>query len=77
MTSDDDRQHVTRYFYRNAERYRIFNVRSEANHGDLSLVIDTPRDLQRFETLVAGFGRPHWEYGLRELAELWQQPAAS
>ncbi len=77
MTSDDDRGHVTRYFYRHAERYRIHNVHAEVDYGDLRLAIDTPGDLRRFETLVAGFERPHWEYGLRELARLSRQPAAS
>lgn len=77
MTSADDRQHVTRYYYRHAERYRIYNVRSEVNYGDLVLAVDTPGDLQRFETLVAGFERPHWEYGLSELVRLCPQPAAS
>lgn len=76
MTSADDRQHVTRYFYRHADRYRIHNIRSEVDYGDLILAIDTPRDLRRFETLVAGLERPHWEYGLRELVQLRQQPAA-
>ena len=69
MTSDDDRQHVTRYFYRLADRYRIHNIHSEVEYGDLSLTIDTPEDLQRFETLVEGFERPHWKYGLRELVQ--------
>ena len=75
MTSADDRQHVTRYFYRHADRYRIHNICSDMDYGDLVLAIDTPGDLHRFETLVAGFERPHWEYGLRELAQL--QPSAS
>jgi spore coat polysaccharide biosynthesis protein SpsF len=47
---DDDREHVTRFFYRQPDRYRIVGVES----GDPSLAaldysIDTIDDLQRLE----------------------------
>lgn len=50
----DDREHVTRFFYRHPDRFRIVNVES----GDLrraldSLAVDTVDDLARLERRLA------------------------
>jgi spore coat polysaccharide biosynthesis protein SpsF len=45
-----DREHVTAFFYRHAERYRIANVAShEPDLAEISLAIDTVDDLHRIE----------------------------
>ena len=48
----DDREHVTRFFYRHSSRFRIANIASpDPSWADVSLAIDTPEDLDRLERL--------------------------
>jgi spore coat polysaccharide biosynthesis protein SpsF len=75
MTEPADREHVTRYFYRNASAYRIRNLRSDRDYGALRLVVDTAADLQRLETLLGALDRPPGECGLDDLAPA--QPLAA
>jgi spore coat polysaccharide biosynthesis protein SpsF len=49
----DDREHVTRYFYRHADRFRIANVTShDASLAATSLAVDTVDDLRRIQELA-------------------------
>jgi spore coat polysaccharide biosynthesis protein SpsF len=50
---DDDREHVTRAFYRNAHAFRIVSITSGANAGAVNFCIDTADDLSRVERLVS------------------------
>ncbi len=46
----DDREHVTPFFYRNAEQFRIVSVESGVpSMAELSLSVDTLEDLRRLE----------------------------
>ena len=65
--SDEEREHVTVHFYRNAGDYRIRNFSFTEDRSTLQLSVDTEEDFARFQTLVAAMDRPHWEYGLEEL----------
>jgi spore coat polysaccharide biosynthesis protein SpsF len=67
MRRPEHREHVTRYFYDHADRYRIHNLKSTRDYGSLRLAVDTPEDLERLRELVGQFVRPHWEYRLDEL----------
>ena len=66
----DDREYVTRYFYRNAGAFRIRNFAANTDLSDIQLSIDTAEDLDMFATLVARMTRPHWQYGLHEILGL-------
>jgi spore coat polysaccharide biosynthesis protein SpsF len=47
-----DREHVTRFYYRHADRFRIVNVESPHHScGGHSLAVDTIDDLERLERL--------------------------
>ena len=47
-----DREHVTAFYYRNQERFRIANVRSNnPKLAEVSLTIDTVEDLHRLQQL--------------------------
>lgn len=51
---EQDREHVTRYFYRNADRFRIVNIRSQTDmSNEPGWTIDTLDDLRRLETAPA------------------------
>ena len=66
----EDFEHVTPYFYRHADRYRIRSFENTASLGSLQLSVDTETDFQRFETIVAQFRAPQWTYGLEAVLDL-------
>jgi spore coat polysaccharide biosynthesis protein SpsF len=46
-----DREHVTPYFHRHADRFRVLNVESgDPQRAALSVAVDTIEDLQRLES---------------------------
>lgn len=51
--NDEDREHVTRYFYRNMQSFVIVNLTSGRPWGATRLTVDTPEDLQSVRHLVA------------------------
>lgn len=56
--TDEDREHVTPFFYRHPERFAIRSIESgDADLASQSLVVDTIKDLQRLER-PSGGGRP-------------------
>lgn len=67
MTEPVQCEHVTRYFYENANDYRIFNFTAEKNYAGLKLSVDTQEEFERARAMIGRMDRPHWEYGWREL----------
>lgn len=52
---DEDREHVTRFYYRHPDRFRIVNVRStDAAAVDLDFAVDSVADLERLENVAPG-----------------------
>ena len=49
-----DREHVTAYYYRHPDRYRIVNMTSgRPDLAGMNLSVDTPEDLRRLEAMSA------------------------
>lgn len=69
----EDREHVTRLFYRNPDRFRILNLTMPVDLSTVSLAIDTPADLAVFERMVRTMKKPHWAYSVPELLALRQR----
>lgn len=57
-----DREHVTRYFYRHADRFHIRNFASGGDWSGVQLSVDIPEDFRRLESLLGRTEKPHWEY---------------
>ena len=68
----EDREHVTRYFYRRSREFAIRNFASDVPLGDVHLAVDTEEDLERFRAMVGRMTRPHWEYPLGELIKIYE-----
>lgn len=66
----EDREHVTRFFYRNPGRFEIRNVAAPRDLSHVQLSVDTPEDLALVRRILAAMDRPHWEYGLDEILAL-------
>jgi spore coat polysaccharide biosynthesis protein SpsF len=68
-----DREHVTRHFMLNSERYRIVNVASgRPELAEVSFAVDNLEDLRRLESMdeevLAKYQTtPFWEHGLEPL----------
>lgn len=74
MTTED-REHVTPFFYRNRTSYRIVNFTSEQDRSRIGLTVDTEPDARRIEAIIMRMTRPHWEYGLDDILELFREVA--
>lgn len=54
--SDDDREHVTKFYYANANEFRILNLENtDPHYAKLNFVVDTLDDLRRVEELEKNF----------------------
>ena len=47
-----EREHVTPFLYRHPERFRIANLASGQDLGDLGWTVDTPEDMERIRRIV-------------------------
>ena len=65
-----DQEHVTPYFYRNKDKFNIFNLESGADWGSVQLSIDTEEDFRNVEKIINLMDKPHWEYDLEALMTL-------
>jgi len=72
METADDKEHITRFFYRNPGRFKIYNFRAANDYSLMQLSIDTPEDMELFKTLVLQMDKPHWEYDVAALVQLYQ-----
>ena len=75
LTQDPyDREHVTPYFYKNADNFRIKNFFSnnEKYHG-VNLAIDTPEDLKRVTWMLETFGERLDLNLAAEKFQLWER----
>lgn len=66
----DDREHVTRYFYRRPDLFRIVNFTSAAAASDVQMSVDTAADLDLVRRIIAAMGGGEAEFGWRELLAL-------
>lgn len=52
LISFDDREHVTKAFYRNKSNFKIKNFVAEPPTGDIQLSVDTQEDLDKVTTII-------------------------
>ncbi|MFC1883627.1 hypothetical protein ACFL2O_02545, partial [Thermodesulfobacteriota bacterium] len=67
----DEFEHVTKYFYRNKEKFYIFNFQYEKNFSDIQLSVDTKQDMDAFNAIILNMKRPHWEYSLPQILDIY------
>lgn len=64
MTTDDEREHVTPYFYAHPDDFRIVGFEAEEPLAEMRLCVDTGEDLSRFASIIQRLGEPHWNHDL-------------
>lgn len=67
MTTPDEREHVTPWFYANPRRVRIVSFESADPRPQLQLSVDTPEDLQRVDAILSRLGEPAAGHGLNAI----------
>ena len=65
--SDEEREHVTAYFYSHQDNISICDFESGGDYGKFNLSVDTVEDMRRFESIVASMRNVHWEYTYKEI----------
>ena len=70
MQVDDDFEHVTKYFYRNRNKFSIYNFESGEELGHIQLSVDTKKDMDNFRQVLAVMDKPHWEYGYKDIIKM-------
>ncbi len=73
MRLDEDFEHVTKFFYRNAEQFNIVNFRAQQDYNHIHLAVDTPHDMEIVAGIIAAMDRPHWQYRWEELVPMVRQ----
>ncbi|MBW1712934.1 MAG: Gfo/Idh/MocA family oxidoreductase [Deltaproteobacteria bacterium] len=73
MIEAADKEHVTRFFYRHPDGFKICNFEAGRDFDGLSLAVDTAGQMAAFEAVAAGLERPQWDYGWQETARLYQK----
>ena len=80
IETDDEREHVTLGFYRNAESYRIVNhAARDDRFAGTTLVVDTAEDLRKATWITERLGASPESASLAQvvgLARQWQETAA-
>jgi spore coat polysaccharide biosynthesis protein SpsF len=66
----DDLEHVTSFFYRHPDRFKIRNLPNSRDVSSVQLSVDSPEDFEAFQAVLTRMDRPHWTYGLDELLAL-------
>jgi spore coat polysaccharide biosynthesis protein SpsF len=73
LTDPYDMEHVTPFFYRNPDRFRIHNVEAEQDEHAMQLSVDTEEDARLIGGMLEAMDRPHWQYTSDELVDLYHR----
>ncbi len=72
-TDPYDREHVTPFLYRRPDRYRLGNVKSPANHGNLRWTVDTEADFRMVDAVYRELLSPAGSFGYADILELLER----
>lgn len=77
FTEDQYTEHVTLYFYEFPEsgRFRFYYNEKQPKAAGIKLALDDTNDLKRIENMIRIMDRPHIQYDMEELVELYEQVA--
>ena len=67
FNSDYYREHVTSFFYKNSELFKIHNLVSSTDFGPVSLAVDTADDLSNFRKIIDQMSSHHSQYSVEEI----------
>ena len=72
MEDADEAEHVTLFFYRHPEMFKILNFGADADYSGVHLAVDSIADIERLGAIVNAMEKPHWQYGLEEILDIYE-----
>lgn len=69
-------EHVTAFFYRSPDRFRIRNFEHEPDEGHLDVSLDTEEDARLISAIIDHMDRPAWEYDYEGIMALYREVTA-
>ena len=74
MEDPEDCEHVMKYFYRHADRFRVFNMETPGHdYSKINLSIDTHEDFEIFLKLLDKMGKTFASYPWKEIVQLYEK----
>jgi len=72
LIDPDDREHVTKAFYRNSSAYKIKNFSAEISAGEFQLSVDTREDFERISSVInlSSVGADGWQDFVKLIKDL-------
>ena len=72
LREPDDFEHVTRYFHKHKDQFKIYNFSAEEDTSEVQLSVDTLEDFKVAEKILRAMDRPHVEYGFEDILKIYQ-----
>ena len=67
LSTEEDFEHVTRYFYKNSKLFNIVNLKNDKDCSSFNLAVDTKQDFQRVSKIICKLEKKHYEYSYKEI----------
>tara|TARA_Y100000591_G_C21766683_1_gene663207 strand:- start:561 stop:1232 length:672 start_codon:yes stop_codon:yes gene_type:complete len=67
LSSEEDFEHVTRYFYNNSKSFNILNLKNYEDLSSLNLSVDTEEDYQKVSKIISKMKKKHFEYSYKDV----------
>jgi len=69
--SDEDFEHVTRYFYNNIKSFNIMNIKNNKDLSSVNMSIDTKQDFNRISRVIKKLESYHPKYSFNDLINFY------
>ena len=74
MNEKSDKEHVSKYFYENPEKFEILNIsQMPTNHSNIQLSVDTSLDFERMKWIILKLGDNYREAEYNKIIELYKK----
>lgn len=71
FTTSEELEHVTHYFYKNQEKFKIYSLVAKKDYHHINLCVDTEEDFKRFTAIVDRMTKPYEDYSWEEIVQLY------
>ena len=65
-----EKEHVTKFFYRNHKNFNIKNYNLNTDLSNIRLVVDTPNDFKNIKKIINNMANSHKTLGYKEIIDL-------
>ena len=73
MSCKQDKEHVTTYFYKNNNKYKIFNFLNKKKLDSINLSIDTIDDLKMIKLIISDINKKNLNHSLKNYIDAYKK----